>query len=903
MCPQAPNKDSEMVYLLQANSLAGRTDVGGKALSLIKLLKAGLEVPDGFILSTRFFSSWFDQLFASDEWQSFLKAQDDNLDVICAQLKNVASNFTFNREQHENLQQHAYFLSASKQFAVRSSSPDEDGETMSFAGAYASYLGVTPEGLERAIKQVFCSCLDARIVSYKRQQGIATDTPSIAVIVQEQVAAEKAGVGFSLNPLNNDYDEVVINANWGLGSTVVDGLVDSDYFIVRADLHKVIEKKLGCKESSASIDPQEGYVEKVHPLNNEFCLTEAELITLSDTIKHIEAYFHKPVDVEWAFKQDELFILQARPITTYFQLPENIVDKPGSARRLYFDVTLSVQGLMEPVSPMGTSIYERIVPQFKNEVMGNKRVSSIERSIYSFGNGKVYLHVINMAKFMGGKERVAAFVGQADGLVKQSIDSLNFDDFYQSKLRTPLMRIAILSKFYRRIIQLIRGLKKPKFARERWNQKWTEFELKVNKIDQTSATPLQYSDEVFKQACQFICRETLNLFFGSKIALAKIHKLFPNPNVETLVLLKKLDKSLPGNVTVEMGHDLYKLHEFLSKDQARDVKTLHRHIDEKSISAEFLDHWTAFLVKYGHRCEREIDAAAPRYREDPTPLLQQLVDYVQQDAYLRSPLENFHTSQQERNDAFLSLSSQLEGKALRRFEKLYRVVEWLGGLREGHKFVMVYAFDRIRQYLLARAKLLRNEGRINHEEDIFFLTLEQLEQGLANSQLDLHKLVTQGRKNHTKHGQCKNVFSLIDSRGRFHRPPPTPIKAGEIQARPLSSGRAVGPVKVLSHPEEKPVYPGEILVARSTNPAWTLLFVNAAGIVLEIGGPIQHGALVAREYGKPCVSDVVNATSIFQDGDIVQIDGDTGIISRIDANERLEDSATSAEKVAETEPA
>ena len=156
-----------------------------------------------------------------------------------------------------------------------------------------------------------------------------------------------------------------------------------------------------------------------------------------------------------------------------------------------------------------------------------------------------------------------------------------------------------------------------------------------------------------------------------------------------------------------------------------------------------------------------------------------------------------------------------------------------------------------------------------------------MNQALADPSLDVQAMVDSGRRQHAMDGQCKQLASMIDSRGRFYKPKPREAKDGELAGQAISPGVATGPVKVLHSPDEKPVLPGDILVARATDPAWTPLFINAAAIILEIGGPLQHGALVAREYGKPCVSGIVGVTEVFQDGEIVEVDGSSGLIRRV----------------------
>jgi pyruvate,water dikinase len=167
---------------------------------------------------------------------------------------------------------------------------------------------------------------------------------------------------------------------------------------------------------------------------------------------------------------------------------------------------------------------------------------------------------------------------------------------------------------------------------------------------------------------------------------------------------------------------------------------------------------------------------------------------------------------------------------------------------------------------------------LEHSEDVFGLTIKELDDGIKNPGVDLLKIVSTNTQFLKKIQHVRSFPLVIDSRGLILRPPRKDAKDGEIVGEPISVGVVRGRVKVLNAPDEKPVLPGEILVARATDPGWTPLFINAAGVILEIGGALQHGALVAREYGKPCVAGIENVTQIFEDGQIVELDGSLGVI-------------------------
>ena len=299
-------------------------EVGGKGYSLIRMVEEGLPVPPGAVLTTEFFAPWFDEIQASATWTALADATPDKWATLCNELKGFCPALPLTATQRqalEDLRKNLAALGDDVLFAVRSSSPEEDLVSASFAGCYETRLGVRPANLEDAVRHSFASSLDERVLVYKKEHGFDVLSPRIAVVVQQQIDSEVAGVGFSLNPLTNDYDEAVIDANWGLGESVVAGLVSPDHFIVNKVDRQVMEKKLGAKQISIWLGPDGGTIERQGHRSAEFTLSDIQLGELTEVMCRIEALYEKPMDIEWAYAGEQLYVLQARPITTYVPLP------------------------------------------------------------------------------------------------------------------------------------------------------------------------------------------------------------------------------------------------------------------------------------------------------------------------------------------------------------------------------------------------------------------------------------------------------------------------------------------------------------------------------------------------------------------------------------------------------
>lgn len=289
-------------------------EVGGKGLSLITLYQAGLPVPNGFVLTASFFDPWLVLLKATPVWKHFLAADQAALRDACQRLKHISSGYELNPEQKKRLREALFAFEEKTLFAVRSSSPEEDLEGASFAGCYETVLGTAPDRLEAALHTTFASCLDARTVAYKRERGINHPEPRIAIVVQEQVAGEVSGVGFSVHPHTGDPDQAVFESNWGLGETVVGGRVTPDHFVVNKATRAILERRVGRKERASVLLASGGTHEREDPRHDQLSLQDGQLQALTEALIAIERRYGRPVDMEWTFAGGKLYVLQARPI-------------------------------------------------------------------------------------------------------------------------------------------------------------------------------------------------------------------------------------------------------------------------------------------------------------------------------------------------------------------------------------------------------------------------------------------------------------------------------------------------------------------------------------------------------------------------------------------------------------
>jgi phosphoenolpyruvate synthase/pyruvate phosphate dikinase len=858
--------------------------VGGKAMSLILMTQHGLPVPPGFVLSVAFFEPWLEAIQQTPEWTQVLSSSPDELKQHCDALRALCTALELDETHKAALTQALEALKASGDsslFAVRSSSPEEDLEELSFAGGYETVLGVREGDLEDALRRSFASCFDERVFVYKKEHGLAVDKPRIAVIVQKQIAAETAGVAFSLNPINNCYDEAVINANFGLGESVVAGLASPDSFTVDKVSRTVLERKRGSKETSIWLEADGGTFEEPSPSRARLCLSDAEVLELTDMLVKVEDHYQKPIDIEWAFADGKLYLLQARPITAYFPLPEDLVTPPGEPKYLYGDLTLAKWGMQEPLSVMGTDYLRIVNSETLKATMGDIGPDVVDEIRPTLA-GRTYVNVSFTLK-LRGKKGLMDFWRPLDALGAETIAGIDETEYTPKKLPPALK--GLVFKMIRQNLGLIgsvlQALKNPPEFKDRCFEEEEQLRRRLKAIETERELPLaEFATTTMRAMVSYA------VVFGAGMAAAelarsRIKKLFEDAQPEIRDQVAYLGRALPNNITIEMGLAMYHLASFEEITECASGDAFAQRLEERAFSPEFLEAWDTFMGKYGFRGPMEMDVAATRFYEQPALFFGQLHSLAETTDAGRNPRAIFDKARAQREKAYQDLLQVAQRKGKRKakqLEKHYEILVELGGLRERAKYFVSLLTDMFRRRVLAAAQPLLDAGRLDSPQQVFDLHMDDFEHGLADPLIDLRALTTHNTRFLKKLRQVRKLPRIVDSRGKILRPPRKEAGEGELVGEPISPGIVHGPVKVLHEPGEKPVLPGEILVARVTDPGWTPLFLNAGGIILEVGGMLQHGALVAREYGKPCVSGLEHATETLLDGQMVEMDGASGVV-------------------------
>lgn len=856
--------------------------VGGKASSLMRMSAAGFRVPPGAVLTCDFFAPWFAQLAGSTAWDALLHADPEQWPEHCATLQALLAAFAWTAAQRETLVKLEEQLPRSdgNRYAVRSSAADEDHSQASFAGGYLTLLGVRADALEDAIRQCCAGALDARVFAYRRECGLGVAVPRMAVIVQQQLASASAGIGFSLNPVNNDLDEAIIDASWGLGEAVVAGRITPDHWVVDKVTRAIRETRAGAKQIEIQLADAGGVYETAARASSALSLTDPQVLEVTDLIVGIEALFGQPVDIEWAYASGALHALQARPITRYVPLPPELITAPGERRRLYADAALS-KGLTTnaPVSVLGLDILKRGVTSILEEWTGRIRHPPApgEETIV-FAGARMYMNLSPLL-WIATPRMLARGSAPTDMLMARILETVDRKR-YRSAGRPHWLGLRSLWLLPRMIWgmrglvwQLLATLIAPERAYRSYLRTVDSVEQSLRALEREGLS----LDQLQRRSVEIFMAAVDTLMAALIVGQMSPRWLVRKKSAPECELADKIERGVPGNVVVAMGIELYRLAGLVERSEYEDLAALAQRIGKRQMPAAFLQAWDDFVARYGCRGPQEMDLASARYGDDPQLMLNQMAQLAVPGAVNLEALHEAHV--RERQQAYAALLQRFGPLRRALLRWIYRRNELFAGSRDTPKYLNLLSYHAARRRALADGRRLLAMGRLDAAGHIFDLQFEDIARALDDPSLDL-RAVREARVGYSRKliDHVRTFPAVIDSRGRILRPLAADEVPGLLRGMPVSAGIASGPVKLLHRADEKRIERGDVLVAYTTDPGWTPLFVNAAAVVLEVGGVLQHGAVVAREYGKPCVIGIDRVMDKLRDGDIVEVDGAAGTV-------------------------
>jgi pyruvate,water dikinase len=879
---------------------------GGKGLNLARLSRAGFNVPRGFIISTDAYRAFV----GANRWLSVIGSTVENisaddvgaLEKASAQIRAAFSLGAIPSDVKSVIQAAAAEYGESP-VAVRSSATAEDLPDLSFAGQQDTYLNVIgEEEILKAVVNCWSSLWTARAIGYRMRNHIQQDEVALAVIVQEMVPSEASGVMFTANPLTGLRNETVIDATLGLGEALVSGQVEPDQYVVDIFKNEVVSKTLGAKEVATRIRAGGG-VETVHDqqASTQQALTDSQILKLAELGRSIQAEYGFPQDVEWAFADDRCYILQSRAITSLFPVPEETYDP----LLIWFSFG-AVQGLVDPITPIGQDAIRHVFT-------GGARLFDVHLTpeqvrIFASAGERIWINITGVIRHPLGRRVIPELLGFVEPSTAQIVRPLMNDPRLGAGTgKFKFSTLWRLAKFFVPI--LLRGIGNaidPEKARAKFNQAIDDYLRSAiippaqDKYERL-ANVLAFMRGRLSTVFHFLLPRFISTFGPSMASIALLNRLAGSQDEGDhgfSMLVLETTRGLPQNVTTEMDLSLWETAcvikldpESLQNFNASDAPTLGRRYLEGALPAAAQTAVTHFMDRYGMRGVGEIDFGRPRWREDPTPIMQTLKSYLQIDQE-SAPDVLFARGQEAAQAAIEKLAQEARrrrGGKLR--ERIVRGaahrIRVLMGVRESPKFFAIRVMGIARKALLEAGEEFAEAGVMDRADDLSFLTFAELDALSHNESRDWKGLVATRRGIYDRESRRRQVPRLLASDGRaFYEGVGANTDTGDIiTGSPVSPGVVEGIVHVVFSPHETRLAPGEILVCPGTDPAWTPLFMAAGGLVTEVGGMMTHGSVVAREYGIPAVVGVHQATSRLKDGQRIRVDGTAGKIIILDQNQ------------------
>jgi pyruvate,water dikinase len=869
--------------------------VGGKGANLGEMTQAGFPVPPGFCVTTAAFRLFMQASGQADKiyhnLDSLAAGDVEGVRRMGQEVRTSLSSVPLPPEVESAIVAAWQELGVNDSYAVRSSATAEDLPDASFAGQQDTYLNI--EGKEQLLKRVrdcWISLFTDRAILYRAQNHFPHRDVYLSVVVQRMILPDVSGILFTADPVSNNRQVISIDASYGLGEALVAGLVSPDLYKVDKRSHS-ITTKIGDKQLAIHPKPEGGtYQEQITgKARHARVLDDAQVLALADLGVRIEAHYGKPQDIEWCMAQGQLYIVQARPITSLYPLPQPAPQ--NDTLHLYFSFS-HAQVMTDPMPPMGIAFWRMLFPFGK----GKDRLS--DNPYLTSAGGRIYVDLTPLLRLPKLGQALPKLLRIADSLSAGAIRGvIQRTEFTKDGTRghakpTTLLRwlFPVLSGAIARIAWL-----SPDGAAEHLSAIMDTYIEKARAQLTTAPAGLPrlqvaewlnatiFADHVIVMP-SYIAAGML-----SRVLLARLTRSLPN-QPQIAADIEALGRGLSGNVTTEMDLQVGDM-----ADAARQSPALVQHLSQGDAqsalataptipgSEAFLAAWHRFIQRYGMRGPSEIDISRPAWVEQPASLLQVVI------ANLQHATPGAHRTKHAQLAAEGKAAVVRLEKAARHgplglirapmVRRLARVARALIPVREHPKYMLIQLRGLIRDVILECAAMLQKQGRIDEIGDVWFLDWHELAAALENPSQELRTRIHARRQEYqrfwhmvpprvmTSNGEIPTVAH--DQEG---------VPAGALAGSPVSAGIVEGKAKVILDPQRELLSPGEILVAPFTDPGWTPLFINASGLVMETGGLMTHGSVIAREYGIPAVVAVIDATKKIHTGQRIRVNGSEGYV-------------------------
>ena len=872
-------------YVLMFNEIdkTNLNQVGGKGANLGELFGiSGIQAPNGFCVTTQAYKeitesnaeleSLFEQLYP-------LKADDtEKIRELGAKIRTVIEGIAIPKGIADEVIENLILLGENNAYAVRSSATAEDLPTASFAGQQDTYLNVIgKESMLNHISKCWASLYTDRAISYRIQNGFDHRKVFLSVVIQLMIFPEAAGIMFTADPITSNRKIVSIDASFGLGEAMVSGTVNSDNYTVRQGV--IIDKKISTKTLAVYALKEGGTEERKieSQRQNDQALTDEQIIKLENIGRLMEAYFSLPQDIEWGLYQNELYIVQSRPITTLYPLPE----KQDGENRVYMSFGHQ-QMMTDAMKPLGLSCFQ---------------YSAGDGTLMAEAGGRLFMDLSHDLAPVTGRAVAVEAMGKVDPLIDSGLRNLAKRKDFMNSLARGKKFLSMGSGYFswdlvKQFMKVYRS-NDPTIVPALIEKNETAIAELDKKFATLSGEELfDAADAELKQIVKIIAEpQGMASVWTGTLAVSWVNKkvekwLGDKGAADTLM------QSAPNSIANEMGLGLLdvsdvvrqypEVMEYFQNPQGEGADAFFNALSKLEGGVAVSEAMQKYLAKFGVRCPGEIDLTRPRWAEEPSalaPLILSNISNFSPGARVELYEQGLKDAENKRQDILNRLSGMAGGKSkAKKTEKNISRLRNFIGYREYPKYVMVSRYWIIKKALLHEAEKLVASGAIQEREDIFFLTFEELREVSRTMKLDYDIILK--RKDDFELFQKLTPPRLMTSEGEII---PGEYKSGNAPKGALigiaaSSGVVEGRARVILRLEDAKFSKGDILVTTFTDPSWTPAFVSISGLVAEVGGVMTHGSVVAREYGIPAVVGVENATKKIKDGQRIRINGTEGYV-------------------------
>ncbi|MED3789133.1 phosphoenolpyruvate synthase [Peribacillus frigoritolerans] len=850
--------------------------VGGKGMNLGECSRIdGICVPEGFCVTTEAFKRVIgenDELHQLLDQLAVQKVDErKRISEISRKIRDLIEGIEIDKGIEEDIDRCLLTFGFEYAYAVRSSATAEDLPFASFAGQQDTYLNIKgKDAILQHISKCWASLFTDRAVIYRMQNGFDHRKVYLSVVIQRMIFPQASGILFTADPVSSNRKVLSIDASFGLGEALVSGLVSADNYKVQEG--RIVEKKISAKKLAIYARKEGGTMEKeIEPGQQVLStLSDQQVLGLERIGRKLEAHFGCPQDIEWCLVDDTFYIVQSRPITTLYPIPE------ANDQENHVYVSVGHQQMMtDAMKPLGLSFWLLTTP-----------------APMRIAGGRLFVDVTHMVASPESRKMLVEAMGQHDPLMKDAlINIIERGDFIKSvpndkqEQSSGKSNKSVPSADSRAQIE-----NDPTIVSDLIKRSQTSIEeLKQNIQTKSGSELFDFILEDIQILKKILFDPQSSAVFMAAIDASswineKMNKWLGEKNAADT-----LSQSVPNNITSEMGLALMDVADVI-RPYPKVIDYLQQVKDDNFMDElvkfdggqETQDAIYDYLGKYGMRCAGEIDITKTRWSEKPTTLVPVILSNIKNFEPNASNLK-FEQGRQEALKKELEILDRLkqlpdgEQKA-KETKRMISLIRNFIGYREYPKYGMVNRYFVYKQSLLKEAEQLVQANVIHEKEDIYYLTFEELHEVVRTNKLD-YQMISK-RKDEYRLYEKLTPPRVITSDGEiivgeYKR---DNLMAEAIVGLPVSSGIIEGRARVILNMEDADLEEGDILVTTFTDPSWTPLFVSIKGLVTEVGGLMTHGAVIAREYGLPAVVGVVNATKLIKDGQRIRVNGTEGYI-------------------------